>query len=94
MRSFFYDLLKSEHHKSKEKEFVVDDDNESSNDKCDDESDGEYFSNQGHFAEVEVEADVAISKVENIQDEDSKSILDIDSDNIFSDVANDDIQNA
>ena len=83
-----------------EKGFVGDDDNESDNDKYDDESDGEYFPDQGDFAdvnevnEVEVGADVDISEAENIQNDHSRSLVDIDADDVFSDVANDDTQNA
>ena len=81
------------------KGIMGDDDNESDNDKYDDESDGEYFPDQGDFAdvneanEVEVGADVDISEAENIQDEHSRSLVDIDFDEVFSDVANDDTQN-
>ena len=101
MCSFFCDLLKSGSNKSKENEFFVDNDNESYNDKCDDKGDGEYFLDQGEFAdvnevdkvEVEVDVDVAIFRAKNIQDENFRFLIDIDSDDVFNDVANDDIQN-
>ena len=79
---------------------MCDDDNEYDNDKYDDESDEEYFPDQDDFAdvneidEVEIRADVDISEAENIQDEHSRSLVDIDFDEVFSDVANDDTQNA
>ena len=51
---------------------LVDDDNESYNDKCDNESDREYFPDQDDFSdvtkidEVEVEADVANDDIQNV----------------------------
>ena len=65
------------------------------NEECDDENDGKYFLDQGDFVNVdEVRADAVISRTENIQYKDSRSLVGIDFDYIFIEVANVDIQNA